>query len=391
MDWFLLLMFVAIFIPICEHVCYRYAVFSGGNFVRYEENPQFTRELLIGNVDTPVHTTTDFLDNNPSTPLARKDAAAFSSIKYSSEYRKRIFCNSSNLSNSHRFSFDGVIVVCYFLPVILEKDQTGTWSAKWNEESLLAKVYTTLSLPRVCWVGAVSPKFSFTEQDEVILTQLLLGISCFPIFLTRDLHHQFYNLFCKQHIAPLMHHSYDPYGSIDKEKPGCYLEQQLWYACTTVNQIFSTKIVEIYQKNDIIWIHGYHLMMLPSYIRRKIPETKIGIYLYTPFPSSEIWKTLWCRDDLLLAILCADQIGFLLFEYARHFMTTCRRMLGLNYEFSPTGSTIIRAVGRDVFIICMYLGVNNALIEKNLLRSDFFDQSSRYIEKFNGKTVITST
>ena len=53
-------------------------------------------------------------------------------------------------------------------------------------------------------------------------------------------------------------------------------------------------------------------------------------FFHTPFPSSEIWRTMSRREDLLRGILGADQIGFHLFEYARHFLTTCRRLLVQN-------------------------------------------------------------
>jgi trehalose-6-phosphate synthase len=41
-------------------------------------------------------------------------------------------------------------------------------------------------------------------------------------------------------------------------------------------------------------------------------------------------RTLPFREDLLRGMLNADQIGFHLYEYARHFLTCCRRILGLN-------------------------------------------------------------
>ena len=122
-------------------------------------------------------------------------------------------------------------------------------------------------------------------------------------------------------------------------------EAALWSAYTAVNREFANTIIQCFNEGDLIWIHGFHLLILPSFLTRRIPMAKIGIFLHTPFPSSEIFRTVWCREDLLRGMLNADQVGFHLFEYARHFLTCCRRLLGLNYGMIPdeSGGQIGRA------------------------------------------------
>ena len=94
-------------------------------------------------------------------------------------------------------------------------------------------------------------------------------------------------------------------------------EASLWAAYTAVNRKFADAVVQCFNEGDLIWIHGFHLMILPSFLTRRIPMAKVGLFLHTPFPSSEIFRTLWCREDLLRGMLNADQVGFHLFEYAR--------------------------------------------------------------------------
>ena len=38
-------------------------------------------------------------------------------------------------------------------------------------------------------------------------------------------------------------------------------------------------------------------------------QMKVGFFLHTPFPSSEIYRTLPVREDLLKAVLGSDLIG----------------------------------------------------------------------------------
>ena len=47
-------------------------------------------------------------------------------------------------------------------------------------------------------------------------------------------------------------------------------------------------------------------------------KMKIGWFLHTPFPSSEIYRTLPMREELLISVLKADLVGFHTYDYARH-------------------------------------------------------------------------
>ena len=203
------------------------------------------------------------------------------------------------------------------------------------------------------------------------------------------MHKKFYDVFCKQHLWPILHHNGDVYGPVGLNGLDHQNEKNLWFTYTTVNNLFRTKVVEVYHEGDLIWVHGFHLMLLPSFLRRRIQRARIGIFLHTPFPSSEIWKTLWCREEILQGILSADQVGFHLYEYARHFLTTCRRVLGTHYEFDASGSLIVETGGRKICITCMHVGVDHRHITHAVSRGDFVPEVMSWQKKFSGKTVIT--
>lgn len=147
-------------------------------------------------------------------------------------------------------------------------------------------------------------------------------------------------------------------------------EAELWAAYNAVNRKFAEVVVQCFNEGDLVWVHGFHLLILPSYLTRRIPMAKVGIFLHTPFPSSEIFRTLWCREDLLRGILNADQVGFHLFEYARHFLTCCRRLLGLNYGMVPDASgghtLAIDTNGRHVAVTSIHAGVEPPVLNQIL-------------------------
>ena len=147
-------------------------------------------------------------------------------------------------------------------------------------------------------------------------------------------------------------------------------EAELWAAYNSVNRLFADIVVQCFNEGDLVWVHGFHLLILPSYLTRRIPMAKVGIFLHTPFPSSEIFRTLWCREDLLRGMLNADQVGFHLFEYARHFLTCCRRLLGLNYGMVPDASgghtLAIDTNGRHVAVTSIHAGVEPPVLNQIL-------------------------
>ncbi len=65
-------------------------------------------------------------------------------------------------------------------------------------------------------------------------------------------------------------------------------------------------------------------------------------------------------------MLNSDLIGFLLFEYTRNFLTCCKRMLGLEYEFRRGGFLGVEYGGRHVIVQVSTFGVSPTLLQGHL-------------------------
>lgn len=77
--------------------------------------------------------------------------------------------------------------------------------------------------------------------------------------------------------------------------------------------------------------------------------------------------------QILRGMLCADLIGFHFFEYARHFLVTCKRLLGLEHSFRRGGTLGIDFGGRNVLVRIghvniMYENLQRALCESPCTR-----------------------
>lgn len=88
------------------------------------------------------------------------------------------------------------------------------------------------------------------------------------------------------------------------------VQKQSYLSTLHVLQMFSDKLVEVISMDDdFVWIHDYHLMVLPSLLRKRFHRLRCGLFLHSPFPSSELWRTFPKREELLRSLLNVDLIG----------------------------------------------------------------------------------
>ncbi|KAJ1626639.1 glycosyltransferase family 20-domain-containing protein, partial [Pavlovales sp. CCMP2436] len=113
------------------------------------------------------------------------------------------------------------------------------------------------------------------------------------------------------------------------------LDEAQWNAYVAVNRAFADATLKVLRPGDIVWVHDFHLMLLPAMLRERAPPgTKIGWFLHTPFPASEVFRTLPMREQLLHGLLGADVLGFQTPDNCRNFLSTCTRTLGLAAKLS---------------------------------------------------------
>ncbi|MQM22479.1 hypothetical protein Taro_055531 [Colocasia esculenta] len=250
---------------------------------------------------------------------------------------------------------DRTIVVANQLPLRARRGPDGKgWSFSWDEDLLLLQLKDGAPADDMefVYVGCLREEIPPAEQDEVAQV-LLESFRCVPAFLPPDLFSRYYHGFCKQQLWPLFHYMLPLSPDL-----GGRFDRSLWQAYVSVNKIFADKILEVINPDDdFVWVHDYHLMVLPTFLRKRFNRVKLGFFLHSPFPSSEIYRTLPVREDLLRALLNADLIGFHTFDYARHFLSCCGRMLGLSYE-SKRGYIGLEYYGRTVSIKILPVGIH---------------------------------
>jgi trehalose 6-phosphate synthase/phosphatase len=186
----------------------------------------------------------------------------------------------------------------------------------------MKSVYKTYNSKWIGWPG-----FAANQLPEAMaprLEKMLLDEGCLPVYLSEQEIEQYYYGFTNETIWPLFHY-FTQY---------CKHDQEQWESFVKVNQKFAEKVLEVIKPGDTLWIHDYHLLLLPQMIREKCSNISIGFFLHIPFPSYEVFRILPWREKILEGMLGADLIGFHTYDYERHFISCVRRLLGYDVDFN---------------------------------------------------------
>lgn len=182
------------------------------------------------------------------------------------------------------------------------------------------------------WPGINVQKKQDDERDRIV--DVLQKEQCHPVFLSPyDIKH-YYDGFCNNTLWPLLHY----FNHFAEYNP------KTWRVYQRVNEKFCDAVMEVVRPDDIIWVHDYHLMLLPQMLRERLPDAEIGYFHHIPFPSYEVFRHLPWRKEILSGLLGADLIGFHTYGYVRHFLSSVRRLLGYEHSFGEvrTGTRVVR-------------------------------------------------
>jgi trehalose 6-phosphate synthase/phosphatase len=172
------------------------------------------------------------------------------------------------------------------------------------------------------WLGIDNKNISDSVRKKI--ENKLKDEKCIPIYLDKKDIDLYYYGFSNKTIWPLFHY-FTQYTEYNKA---------FWESYKKVNQNFADVISDNIREGDVIWIHDYHLLLLPKLIREKNPEILIGLFLHIPFPSSEVFRILPWRNEIIEGMLGADLIGFHTYDYESHFLSCVRRLIGHEIVFN---------------------------------------------------------
>jgi len=144
------------------------------------------------------------------------------------------------------------------------------------------------------------------------------------------------------------------------------------------------------QENDLIMIHDVHLMLIPSTLLTKNTNARVGIYFHMALPSSDVIKSFPYHQEILKSILLCDVIGFHTFQFARNFLTACKRLFGIFYEIKFRGFITLNYLGRYIIIRIIHAGIDIDYIKSIIIKKEFSNAVELYKKLIQNKFCLVS-
>jgi trehalose 6-phosphate synthase len=217
---------------------------------------------------------------------------------------------------------DRLIVLSNRLPYNLPRDPSER-RPKRNVGGLVNALEPVLSARDGIWIGwdgishsSASAVSSSIANPRTFRTES--GVDLFGVPISEREIGRYYHGFSNRALWPLFHDRL----SLSVFSPDDYA------AYVRVNSRFAETALSHAKANDRIWIHDYHLMLVPTFLREMGFRGRVDFFLHIPFPPPEIFKPLPWREQLLNGLLAADAVAFHVRGYRDNFVRAAEEIVG---------------------------------------------------------------
>jgi trehalose 6-phosphate synthase/phosphatase len=169
------------------------------------------------------------------------------------------------------------------------------------------------------WIGWAGDASAIPRSRRAAVAEYLHERRIIPVHLGHTEAKSYYEGVCNGVIWPLFHYLTD-------RMP---VDRCEWSAYCEVNERFAAASAREYRDGDVIWIHDYHLLLVPGLLRARLPEAAIGFFLHIPFPAVDVFRIVPWRREILAGMLGASVVGFHTRDYASHFISAVRALTAL--------------------------------------------------------------
>lgn len=249
-----------------------------------------------------------------------------------------------------------VLLLLYVLPVRLVNRKTWTFEYQPTPMVQHLNEYASKAGGRAICVGTIG-NVEVPVADQPKVRAKLKELGCIPVFVWE--HAVKHYTFCKLVLWPAIHSVY-----VDTFAP--HQTVDLWQAYSAVNAAFASEVNAFMAENDpdsAVWIHGYQLLEVAAFIRKANANVRIGLTVHSPFPPSEQIRGLTFGKAILHGMLSCSLIGFVLFDHARHFLSSCRRTMGIDFQSQPGGTLCVEYLDRIVNVRVSHVTVEPDLFQ----------------------------
>jgi trehalose 6-phosphate synthase len=155
----------------------------------------------------------------------------------------------------------------------------------------------------------------------------------------------YYRGFANGALWPLCHYALDRSSFAGED----------WNGYVRVNGRFARRLAHEAKPGDLVWVHDYHLCLVPALLRKDLPRARIAYFHHIPFPAPDLFRVLPWYREILTGLLGADQVAFHTQSYVQNFLQTCALLPGAAID---TAASTVEIGGRRTKVAAFPIGID---------------------------------
>jgi len=233
-----------------------------------------------------------------------------------------------------------LLVVSNRAPVEIERTPHGVRMTR-TVGGLAGALDDALRVQGGTWIAWIGPH----GGEELSSTETGLAYPIRAVRLKDREVNDYYAGFANQVLWPLCH----------TFPSRMHVQPRYWTAYRQANERFASVVQSAVAPGDLVWVHDYHLCLVPRLLRAGGVPARIGVFWHIPFPPPSVFGVLRWRQDLLAGLLGADLIGFQTDNDAANFLASVRQYMDVPVIDNPPRVIL---PGREVSVVALPIGVD---------------------------------
>ena len=218
---------------------------------------------------------------------------------------------------------------------------------------LAAAMHAALSENGGIWFGwsgkVVDEPGPPKEQKEGSITYVTVDLG-------RAEYDAYYNGFANRTLWPLLHYRLD---LVDYRR-------DTYRGYQKVNRSFARYLAPRLKDDDLVWVQDYHLMPLAALLREEGVTARIGFFLHTPLPPSDLIVALPGHRALMEALTDYDLVGFQTDGDREAFVEYLRNTAGASVTYDDY---VTMPSGTRTLVKCIPISIDRDLVSQQAMRA----------------------
>lgn len=169
----------------------------------------------------------------------------------------------------------------------------------------------------VAWGSGSEDKNNVDDNDRVAVPPGKPSYTLKRVWLTEEEVDNYYHGYSNNVLWPLCHIALDR----------VYFRKKYWDDYLKVNFRFAKAILEEVTERSLVWIHDYHLCLVPELLKKKIPKLPVAHFWHIPWPNFSVFRICPQSKELIEALLHNDLIGFQIPHFVNNFMECVKEFI----------------------------------------------------------------